>query len=71
SPFAKFHTNQGLVLFIGAILSSVIAAVPIIGWIIAPIAGLAITVLSVIGIVNALGGKAKELPVIGKYKILK
>ena len=26
---------------------------------------------SVIGIVNALGGKAKELPVIGKYKILK
>ena len=71
SKFARFHTNQGLVLFIGAILSSVITVIPIIGWIIAPIAGLAITVLAIIGIVNALGGKAKELPIIGKFKILK
>jgi Predicted membrane protein len=29
------------------------------------------TILAVIGIINALNGKAKELPVIGKYKILK
>ena len=71
SKFARFHTNQGLVLFIGAILSSVITVIPIIGWIIAPIAGLAITVLAIIGIVNAIGGKAKELPIIGKFKILK
>ena len=71
SKFARFHTNQGLVLFIGGILSSVIAAIPIIGWIIAPIAGIIITILAVIGIVNALGGKAKELPIIGKFKILK
>ena len=71
SKFARFHTNQGLVLFVGAILSSVITVIPIIGWIIAPIAGLAITVLAIIGIVNAIGGKAKELPIIGKFKILK
>ncbi len=71
SKFARFHTNQGLVLFIGAILSSVIAAIPLIGWIIAPIAGLAITVLAIIGILNALNGRAKELPLIGKFKILK
>lgn len=71
SKFARFHTNQGFVLFIGAILSSVIAAIPLIGWIIAPIAGLAITVLAIIGILNALNGRAKELPLIGKFKILK
>lgn len=71
SEFARFHTNQGLVLFIGAILSSVISVIPLIGWIIAPIAGIAITILAVIGIINAIGGKAKELPVIGKFKILK
>ena len=71
SKFARFHTNQGLVLFIGAILSSVITVIPIIGWIIAPIAGLAITVLAIIGILNVLNGRAKELPVIGKFKILK
>jgi uncharacterized membrane protein len=29
------------------------------------------TILAVIGILNALNGKAKELPVIGKYKLLK
>ncbi len=71
SPFARFHTNQGLVLFIGAILSSVVAAIPIIGWIISPILAVIVTVLAVIGIINALKGIAKELPIIGKFKLLK
>ncbi len=71
SKFARFHTNQGLVLFLGGIIASVVAVIPVIGWIIAPIAGLVITVLAVIGIINALNGRAKELPVIGKFKILK
>lgn len=71
SKFARFHTNQGLVLFLGGIIASVVAVIPVIGWIIAPIASLVITVLAVIGIINALNGRAKELPVIGKFKILK
>ena len=71
SPFARYHANQGLVLFLAAILSSVILIIPILGWIIAPILSIVITVLAVIGIINALNGKAKELPMIGKFKILK
>ncbi len=71
SKFARFHTNQGFILFLGVIVSSVVAIIPIIGWIIAPIAALIVTVLAIIGIINALGGKAKELPIIGKFKILK
>ena len=71
SKFARFHTNQGLVLFLGGIIASVVAVIPVIGWIVALIAGLVITVLAIIGIINALNGKAKELPVIGKFKILK
>ena len=71
SPFARYHANQGLVLFLAAILSSVILIIPILGWIIAPILSILITVLAVIGIINALNGKAKELPIIGKFKILK
>ena len=71
SPFAKYHTNQGLILFIGALVSSIIVIIPVLGWIIAPIIALVITILSIIGIINALGGKAKELPIIGKFKILK
>lgn len=71
SPFARFHTNQGLIIFIAVLISSVAAIIPIIGWILAPIIGVAVTVLAVIGIINALGGKAKELPIVGKFKILK
>ena len=33
--------------------------------------GLCITALAIIGIVNVCQGKAKELPIIGKYKIIK
>ena len=71
SPFAKYHTNQGLVLFLAAIASGVVLVIPILGWIFAPIASILITVLAVIGIINALNGKAKELPIIGKFKIIK
>ncbi|MBQ2775183.1 MAG: zinc ribbon domain-containing protein [Clostridia bacterium] len=71
SKFARFHTNQGLVLFLAGIIASVVAVIPVIGWIVSSIAALAITVLAVIGILNALNGRAKELPVVGKFKILK
>ena len=33
--------------------------------------GIVFLVLDIIGIINAANGKAKELPVIGKYRILK
>ena len=71
SPFARYHANQGLVLFLCGLISSVLWIIPILGWIIAPILSIVITVLAVIGIINALNGKAKELPIIGKFKILK
>lgn len=71
SNFARFHTNQGIVLVIAAVVSVIIAAIPVIGWIIAPVIGIAVTVLAVIGILNVLNGKAKELPLIGKFRILK
>jgi uncharacterized membrane protein len=38
-----------------------------IGWLIA----VPLYVLSIIGIINAYQGKAKELPIIGKIKIIK
>ena len=71
SPFARYHANQGLVLFLCGLISSVLWIIPILGWIIAPLLSIVITVLAVIGIINALNGKAKELPIIGKFNILK
>ena len=71
SKFAQFHTNQGILLFIVGIAGGIIALLPIIGWILAPVISLATLALTILGIVNVCQGKAKELPIIGKYQILK
>lgn len=82
SPFARYHTNQGLVLAIAAvaygivysILSTIVLAiswrlylvVSILGWV-----SVVFAVLSVIGIINAVNGRMKPLPIIGGIRILK
>lgn len=89
SLFARFHANQGLVLFIvmigwlivDSILTAILRAIlwRSLGlWSIYSLCSLllnlvyiAFAVLAVIGIVNALNGKAKELPLIGRFKLLK
>ena len=76
SKFARFYSNQGLVLLTGAgicsVLSAILSLIPF--WLIRlPIylVQIALFVLAIIGIVNAASGKAKELPLIGKITILK
>lgn len=69
----KFHTNQGLNLFLLFIAISIVGSfVPVIGWfIILPLGGIVSFILCVIGIINAINEKCKELPVIGKYRLIK
>ncbi len=82
SKFARYHANQGLVLLLAAIvygivyniLSAIILAISWRLYFVVSIIGLVsivITVLAIIGIINAATGKAKELPLIGTFKILK
>ncbi len=82
SKFARFHANQGLVLLIAcvawSVASSILNAIILaISWrlyfitSIISLLSLAFAILAIIGIINAANGKAKELPVIGKIKILK
>jgi uncharacterized membrane protein len=72
SPFGKFHANQGLLLFITSVLGSIILSlIPFIGWILLPLFSLAIFVFVIIGLVGAINGKAQQLPIIGKYRIIK
>ena len=70
SKFARFHTNQGLVLFIANIICSILAKLPIIQWV-GWIISIVLFVFWILGIVNACKGRAKELPLIGGIKILK
>lgn len=68
SKFARFHINQGLILLICSVVSAVFSRM---GWgTLAWILNIVIFVLAIIGIINAVKGEAKELPVIGKFKII-
>ncbi len=71
SKFARFHANQGLVLFLAEIVLGVVNVIPVLGCIVSGIGSIAVLVLAILGIINAAQGKAKELPVIGKFKLLK
>lgn len=82
SRFARYHSNQGLVLLLAAvaysivygILSTIIYAISWrLGFVVSIIGLVSIlfTVLAIIGIINAVNGRAKELPIIGKFKLLK
>ena len=83
SYFARFHANQGLVLFlfsacysvltriITSILNLTLGFVP--GMISATLQfiGIIFFVLMILGIANAASGKVKELPFIGRIRLLK
>lgn len=72
SKFGRYHANQALLLVILGLGGSVILGmIPIIGWVLLPIFGLAVFVLAIMGLINGFGGKVKELPLIGKYRIIK
>ncbi|MBQ2840598.1 MAG: zinc ribbon domain-containing protein [Oscillospiraceae bacterium] len=82
SPFARFHTNQGLILWllsiawtiVHAVLSFVLLMISVYLEPIASLLGLfdlVIVAFIIIGIINAAKGKAKELPIIGKIRIIK
>lgn len=67
--FVKYHTKQGLVLFLLVVLLNVINwIVPFyFWWTINWLLSLGTLVLLIIGISNAIGGKQQPLPLIGKY----
>ena len=66
-PFVKFHIKQGLTLLIFDIIVSIVAAVPVIGWIVAMVGSILVLILFIMGIINAAGGQEKPLPIIGSY----
>jgi uncharacterized membrane protein len=76
SPFARYHTNQGIVLFISALIihfGSMVLALATLGFglLLAPIAWVIILVFMILGIVNAANGQCKPLPLIGHFQLMK
>jgi uncharacterized membrane protein len=68
-PFVKFHVKQGLVLFLLAVIISVVNQIlPFYFWFtINWILNLCVLILFVVGIINAANGKQEALPVVGKF----
>ncbi len=72
SRYGRFHANQSLILFILSIGGTIILTIiPIIGWLLLPVFSIFIFVFALLGLINGLTGKAKELPLIGKFRLLK
>lgn len=73
SDFAMFHANQGLLLLIAAVIVNVLGSmIPIIGWfIIWPLGSIFILILFIMGLINALNGHKKRLPLIGGFDLIK
>ncbi|KKS31863.1 MAG: hypothetical protein UU93_C0013G0018 [Candidatus Amesbacteria bacterium GW2011_GWA2_42_12] len=67
--FVKFHTKQGLVLFLLGVLINVVGwIIPFYFWFsISWILSLGMLALLIVGIVNAVNGKQEPLPVIGRF----
>jgi len=73
---AKFDLNQGLVLAIASFASDVITGIlskinGTLGGIVGAVLHVAVLVLMIMGLINAINEKEVELPVIGSVKILK
>ena len=82
SRYARYHTNQGIILalaetvwwIVETILSKILYAISWrLGFLssILALVNLVFLVFLIIGIRNVSNGKAKELPIIGKFKLLK
>ena len=81
SPFAKYHANQGLTLFILELALWVVTTIidgilgmiglPYGGFIIGSVVLLTVVALVILGIINAAAGKCVPLPIIGKFKLIK
>ena len=65
--FVKFHTRQGLMLFIVEIAIGIIAIIPLLGPLVYMIGYVLCGILSVIGIVQVLKGNKWKMPVIGDW----
>lgn len=71
SKEARFHANQGLVLLIAWVVLSFINIIPILGQLIWLLGALVLIVFTIMGILNGINGRQKELPLIGGVELIK
>lgn len=67
--FVRHHAVQALGLWVAGIVLGIVGNIPIIGWIVAIVGGIALFVFTIIGAIKAFTGQYYEVPVV--YGIVK
>ncbi len=67
NAFVKFHIKQGLVVFALEVIAWILASMLWSLWMIVNLINIATLVFSILGIINVVQGKMKELPIIGGF----
>lgn len=69
NSFAAYHIRQSLGIGLTGLALGVIAALPILGWIVSGLGSIFLFVLWIMGLVSALNGQEKSVPLLGeKYQ---
>lgn len=64
--FGTYHIRQALGITVSGIALSFIAIIPILGWIVAILGSLLLFVMWIMGLINAINGNMKPVPVFGE-----
>lgn len=68
-PFSTYHIRQSLGIILTSIALSLINVIPILGWIVSLIGVFVLLYMWVIGLLNAINGRMKPVPILGeKYE---
>ena len=72
-PFFRFHLNNVFVLIISGcifgVASVILVFIPILGWLAILAGSIFLTVCLIMGLINAINGECKPLPLLGSFKI--
>lgn len=63
NAYASFHIRQALGLAFAGIIAGMISFIPSVGWAL----GLLVSILWIVGFIQAILGKTTPLPIIGEY----
>jgi len=66
NPFSSFHIHQVLGLAVTGLFIGIIGIIPVIGWLVAIVGSVLLLIMWISGLINAVNGKEKPMPVLGK-----
>ena len=68
---SRFHLNQSLVIWLAATIVGIAAGwIPLFGWMVRIVAAIFCGLCWFIGIINAIQGVEREVPLIGQLRLL-